>query len=141
MTATAYLTGFGSYLPGEPVDNDGIVARLGGDDPVTQRIRRRVLEAIPSPIWEISKYRKDLQSTDLIFCEKVRESGFQIWADLDLRVGHMIVAPVFPEKKNGQWRTLLLQRGNIAIGLPAASPPLRPDQVTSREVAPADFLK
>ncbi len=45
MTAAAYLTGFGSYLPGEPVDNDGIAARLGGDDPVTERIRRRVLAA------------------------------------------------------------------------------------------------
>ncbi|MDW4573677.1 3-oxoacyl-[acyl-carrier-protein] synthase III C-terminal domain-containing protein [Microbacterium sp. M3] len=44
-TATAYLTGFGRYLPGAPVDNDGIVARLGGDDPVTERIRRRVLES------------------------------------------------------------------------------------------------
>lgn len=44
-TATAYLTGFGSYLPGDPVDNDGIAARLGGDDPVTERIRRRILDA------------------------------------------------------------------------------------------------
>ncbi|TYL52966.1 3-oxoacyl-[acyl-carrier-protein] synthase III C-terminal domain-containing protein [Agromyces mariniharenae] len=44
-TATAYLTGFGSYLPGDPVDNDGIAARLGGDDAVTERIRRRVLQA------------------------------------------------------------------------------------------------
>lgn len=44
-TATAYLTGFGRYLPGEPVDNDGIVSRLGGDDAVTDRIRRRVLES------------------------------------------------------------------------------------------------
>ncbi|GAA1937438.1 hypothetical protein GCM10009775_31820 [Microbacterium aoyamense] len=42
-TATAYLTGFGSYLPGDPVDNDGIVARLGGEDAVTERIRRRIL--------------------------------------------------------------------------------------------------
>src|SRR6187455_2027788 len=42
--ATAYLTGFGRYLPGPPVDNDGIVARLGGDDRVTGRIRRSVLE-------------------------------------------------------------------------------------------------
>ncbi|MET0828231.1 MAG: 3-oxoacyl-[acyl-carrier-protein] synthase III C-terminal domain-containing protein [Microbacterium sp.] len=43
--AHAYLTGFGRYLPGDPVDNDGIAARLGGDDAVTERIRRRVLEA------------------------------------------------------------------------------------------------
>ena len=45
MTASAYLTGFGRYLPGEPVDNAGIVSRLGGDDAVTERIRRRVLDA------------------------------------------------------------------------------------------------
>lgn len=44
-TANAYLTGFGRYLPGEPVDNDGIAARLGGDDAVTQRIRRRILDS------------------------------------------------------------------------------------------------
>lgn len=44
-TANAYLTGFGSYLPGAPVDNDQIVTRLGGSDAVTDRIRRRVLDA------------------------------------------------------------------------------------------------
>jgi len=44
-TANAYLTGFGRYLPGAPVDNDGIAARLGGDDAVTERIRRRILDA------------------------------------------------------------------------------------------------
>lgn len=43
-TARAYLTGFGRYLPGEPIDNDGIVSRLGGDDAVTERIRRLILE-------------------------------------------------------------------------------------------------
>ena len=42
-TARAYLTGFGRYLPGPPVDNDGIAARLGGDDAVTTRIRSSVL--------------------------------------------------------------------------------------------------
>lgn len=41
--ATAYLTGFGRYLPGPPVDNDGIVSRLGGEDRVTDRIRTRIL--------------------------------------------------------------------------------------------------
>jgi len=44
-TATAYLTGFGAYLPGDPVDNDGIVARLGGTDNVTKRIREMILDA------------------------------------------------------------------------------------------------
>lgn len=85
-------------------------------------VRRRVLEAIPPPIFEVSKFRPDLQSTDLIFCEKVREAGFQIWADLDLQIGHMIVAPVFPQHLEGRWRAILLQRGGVAIELPQASP-------------------
>lgn len=42
-TARAYLTGFGRYLPGPPVDNDGMAARLGGDDAVTARIRSSIL--------------------------------------------------------------------------------------------------
>lgn len=42
-TAHAYLTGFGRYLPGPPVDNDGMAARLGGDDAVTARIRSSIL--------------------------------------------------------------------------------------------------
>lgn len=45
MTATAYLTGLGRYLPGSPVANDEIVTRLGGDNPRTERIRRRILAA------------------------------------------------------------------------------------------------
>ncbi|GIG39322.1 3-oxoacyl-[acyl-carrier-protein] synthase III C-terminal domain-containing protein [Cellulomonas phragmiteti] len=42
-TARAYLTGFGRYLPGPAVDNEGIAARLGGDDAVTARIRGSIL--------------------------------------------------------------------------------------------------
>lgn len=42
-TAHAYLTGFGRYLPGPAVDNDGMAARLGGDDAVTARIRSSIL--------------------------------------------------------------------------------------------------
>ncbi|MBD7919891.1 3-oxoacyl-ACP synthase [Cellulomonas sp. Sa3CUA2] len=44
-TARAYLTGFGRYLPGPPVDNDGMAARLGGDDAVTARIRGSILQS------------------------------------------------------------------------------------------------
>ena len=44
-TVSAYLTGFGSYLPGDSFSIDEIASRLGGDDAVTERIRCRVLEA------------------------------------------------------------------------------------------------
>lgn len=43
--ATAYLTGLGAYLPGEPVGNEEVASRLGGVDMRTERIRRRIQNA------------------------------------------------------------------------------------------------
>lgn len=45
MSATAYLTGFGRYLPGEPVGNDAISARLGGPGRGGDRFREQILAA------------------------------------------------------------------------------------------------
>lgn len=45
MAATAYLTGLGSYLPGEPVPNEQVAARLGGVDRRTERICARIQAA------------------------------------------------------------------------------------------------
>lgn len=45
MTETAYVTGAGAYLPGEPVRNDQMAARLGGVDARGERLRRRILAA------------------------------------------------------------------------------------------------
>ncbi|MGD7705693.1 3-oxoacyl-[acyl-carrier-protein] synthase III C-terminal domain-containing protein [Microlunatus sp. Y2014] len=45
MPASAYITGLGSYLPGEPVDNDAIADRLGGVGPGGDRIKNRILDS------------------------------------------------------------------------------------------------
>ncbi|MFC3494665.1 3-oxoacyl-[acyl-carrier-protein] synthase III C-terminal domain-containing protein [Glycomyces rhizosphaerae] len=41
----AYITAAGAYLPGPPVGNDEIAARLGGVDERGDRLRRRILAA------------------------------------------------------------------------------------------------
>lgn len=41
----AYITAAGAYLPGPPVGNDEIAARLGGVDARGDRLRRRILAA------------------------------------------------------------------------------------------------
>ncbi|GAB3651014.1 3-oxoacyl-[acyl-carrier-protein] synthase III C-terminal domain-containing protein [Glycomyces tarimensis] len=45
MTQTAFITAAGAYLPGPPVANDEIAARLGGVDARGDRLRRRILAA------------------------------------------------------------------------------------------------
>ncbi|GAB3085733.1 hypothetical protein GCM10027054_05930 [Isoptericola nanjingensis] len=45
MPATAYLTGLGRYLPGEPVANEDVARRLGGVDKRTDGLRARIQRA------------------------------------------------------------------------------------------------
>lgn len=42
---STYITGVGSYLPGEPVDNDHLELRLGALGAGSERLRARMLEA------------------------------------------------------------------------------------------------
>ena len=117
------VNGFENYLHYLPTNDDhGLVEIVGcGDGCVL--IRRRVLEALPIPIWRMTKYEPDLQSTDLIFCEAVRKAGFRIWADLDLVVGHMIMAPIFPGIVRGERRVIMMQQeGKVALALPTGAP-------------------
>lgn len=41
----AFITGVGSYLPGDPIDNDQLEARFAGDTPRAAALRRRTLAA------------------------------------------------------------------------------------------------
>lgn len=56
-------------------------------------IARRVLEAMPSPIfrWGFDEARQSDESPDINFCRRARETGFSIWLDpkLSLECGHI----------------------------------------------------
>lgn len=86
-------------------------------------IKRRVLETIKYPWWEMSSPESpDLITQDLIFCKKVREAGFEMWADLDAWIGHLAIMPIFPERKDGKWSTVIMSGQSDRIELPAAQP-------------------
>lgn len=53
-------------------------------------IRRDVLEAIPYPRFK----GMGAVGTDLSFCRRVREAGFDIFADLRIQLGHLVERPV-----------------------------------------------
>lgn len=55
-------------------------------------VQRRVLDAIPHPRFEAF----GAQNEDLNFCRKVREAGFEIWCDVDARLGHIGNIEVWP---------------------------------------------
>lgn len=74
-------------------------------------VRRRVLEAIPSPWFESSTgaYVND----DLEFCRKVRDAGFEIYCDVEVCFGHLSTYVVRPETRDDRWG-IALDFGNGA---------------------------
>lgn len=84
-------------------------------------IRRRVLETMQQPWWRLGTIQPDLISEDLTFSREAGAAGFEIFCDLDVRVGHMILAPVIPHYDGGRWTTLLRQGERFGIGIDKAS--------------------
>lgn len=47
-------------------------------------IKRKVLEALPDPIFEDAKVSEDMN-----FCKKAKEAGFKVFVDTGLHIGHV----------------------------------------------------
>lgn len=72
-------------------------------------IRRDVLKAMRRPWWAHNSDRwpgRERVQHDVVFCDGVREAGFDIVCDLDTPVGHLAVMPIVPQRDaNGNWST------------------------------------
>lgn len=94
-------TGPNQYLP-VPLsksDTGGLVEIQAGGC-AGMLIRRDVIEAIEPPWFEYTD-----RSEDIIFCEKAKAAGFDLYADLSCRLGHITTAVVWPAVEDGAWRT------------------------------------
>jgi hypothetical protein len=76
-------------------------------------IRRHVLEAIADPWFESYGGLNE----DLEFCRKVREAGFQIWCDADVRLGHIATHQVWPAYRDGRWQPDLVMDPTLTLPL------------------------
>lgn len=92
-------------------------------------IRRHVMEALSDPWWEYGETLTDACDHDVVFSRKVREAGFGLYCDFEVRVDHIAVFAVRPVRTGeGHWQAHLVQ-DNRAISLPA--PPPKP-KIASR---------
>jgi hypothetical protein len=77
-------------------------------------IRREVLEAIEPPWFEYSD-----KSEDVIFCEKAKAAGFQLYGDLEARLGHITTAVVWPSfNPEHGWMTGLTIGKDMQVQIP-----------------------
>lgn len=85
-------------LPLDTLPTDGLVELQAGGC-AGMLIRREVLEAIEPPWFEYGD-----RSEDIVFCEKAKAAGFEIFADLGARLGHITTAVVWPHADDETWR-------------------------------------
>ena len=76
-----------------------------------ERREREVLDDLPNPIFETSQ---GMQNEDLILCRKIRErrerlglDGTGIYCDVDVRIGHIGVFPIYPMWQGDRYGTLM----------------------------------
>lgn len=62
-----------------------------------------------------------IRTEDLYICRELKKFGFRIYCDLNAPSGHICVATVWPNKKDGKWITNVVMNNDLRIDLPAAS--------------------
>lgn len=66
-------------------------------------IRKHVFEQMEEPWFQKYPEKGSFLAEDLYFCDKAREAGFTIYADLDTKFGHITSAIVWPQKLDEGW--------------------------------------
>lgn len=86
-------------VPFSATDTEGLVELEAGGC-AGMLIHRDVLASIEAPWFEYGDV-----SEDLLFCQRAKEAGFEIWCDLTCRLGHITTATVYPAVIDGEWVT------------------------------------
>lgn len=72
-------------------------------------IRRRTLDAVGYPWFEVGRIKRDQLGEDLWFCEKVHRAGRRMHVATDLRLGHTTTMTIWPAQNAEGVRHLLLE--------------------------------
>lgn len=77
-------------------------------------VRREVLDEMGSP-W-FKQTNEFVPNEDIVFCQRAKELGYDIWVDLDQPLGHVgtkVVTPFFNENGGGWGITIDLGHGHL----------------------------
>ncbi len=74
-------------------------------------IKTDVFRNMEKPWIRLGELELDHWCDDIGFFRRVREKGYKLYCDLDVRVGHMAQVIVWPQLINGRWMTTYDTRG------------------------------
>lgn len=98
-------------LSEQPTDASLIEVRAAGTGGML--IRSEVFHALEDP-W----FRDGAASEDLMFCERARDAGFQVYCDLQAQLGHCTTSIVWPSPGEDGWAVgVTLPGGEIVMPL------------------------
>lgn len=81
-------------------------------------IRRSVFDALEDPWFEAAVLDGQQLGEDLYFCDKARAQGFEIYADLDTKMGHCLTAVAWPVQTSEGWTFGFTMMGGFEIVMP-----------------------
>jgi hypothetical protein len=82
-------------------------------------IRRRVLEDMPFPWFEVGQQDSQQLNEDSYFCTKLQRMGVDIHVDLDTWIGHVTPCVLWPARtKDGSWTVEVRFDGQMKMQLP-----------------------
>ena len=73
-------------------------------------VRRKVLETIPAP-WYDHRVSGSIAAEDQAFISRVKDSGFDVYADMDVQIGHIGHVNFLPVRKGDHWEVRLMGGG------------------------------
>lgn len=85
-------------------------------------IKSEIFRKLEEPWIRLGELELDHWCDDIGFFRRVRMAGFKIHCDLDVTVGHMASATIWPERVDGQWRVTYHTNGIGSVQFPAIRP-------------------
>lgn len=81
-------------------------------------IRRNVFETLDPPWFEHGFVSTQEVGEDVYFCDKATEAGFEIYCDLDTKLGHCTTAIVWPVQQADGWTYAFTFAGGLKVSMP-----------------------
>lgn len=86
-------------------------------------IRRRVLEVLGSPWFDVGHIGTGALGEDIAFCEKAKAHGFGVFVDTTTPAGHITPVEIWPlrnPQKNEEWTTEVKFTSQVSLLIDAA---------------------
>ncbi len=81
-------------------------------------VRRNVFDTLEKPWFEVGAITSVHVGEDVHFCDKARDAGFELWADLDAPLGHCTTATVWPVRQEFGWTYGFSFTGGLKVTMP-----------------------